>query len=108
MGSGEPRAPRWLARHHREFRADWTVAVRSAGGLARWTTLSPHVPSFEAYRSFNAGRVRRKQFVTDVYLRPRKILDNFSRLYPDAWKQVDGFRRVTLFTRRKGDICEVG
>ncbi len=30
--------------------------------------------------------------MTDVYLRPRKILDNFSRLYPDAWKQVDEFR----------------
>ena len=26
------------------------------------------------------------------YLRPGKILSTFSRLYPDAWKQVDEFR----------------
>jgi hypothetical protein len=30
--------------------------------------------------------------MTDPYLRPRTILDQFSRLYPDAWKQVDEFR----------------
>ena len=30
--------------------------------------------------------------MTDPYLRPRKILDQFSHLYPDAWKQVDEFR----------------
>jgi hypothetical protein len=28
----------------------------------------------------------------DPYLRPRTILDQFSHLYPDAWKQVDEFR----------------
>jgi hypothetical protein len=30
--------------------------------------------------------------VTDIYLRPGNILHLFSRLYPDAWKQVDEFR----------------
>jgi hypothetical protein len=30
--------------------------------------------------------------MTDNYLRPRKVLDSFSRLYPDAWKQVEEFR----------------
>lgn len=30
--------------------------------------------------------------MTDPYLRPRQILDRFSRLYPEAWKQVDEFR----------------
>ncbi len=30
--------------------------------------------------------------MTDIYLRPGKILGTFSRLYPDAWKQVDEFR----------------
>ena len=30
--------------------------------------------------------------MTDAYLRPRQILDRFSRLYPEAWKQVDEFR----------------
>ena len=30
--------------------------------------------------------------MTDAYLRPRQILDRFSRLYPNAWKQVDEFR----------------
>jgi hypothetical protein len=28
----------------------------------------------------------------DPYLRPRTILEQFSRLYPNAWKQVDKFR----------------
>jgi hypothetical protein len=36
--------------------------------------------------------IKQREPMTDVYLRPRKILDNFSRLYPDAWKQVDEFR----------------
>jgi hypothetical protein len=30
--------------------------------------------------------------MTDIYLRPGKILGTFSRQYPDAWKQVDEFR----------------
>jgi hypothetical protein len=30
--------------------------------------------------------------MTDPYLRPGNILHSFSRLYPDAWKQVDEFR----------------
>ena len=30
--------------------------------------------------------------MTDIYSRPGKILHSFSRLYPDAWKQVDEFR----------------
>jgi hypothetical protein len=30
--------------------------------------------------------------VTDPYLRPGNFLHSFSRLYPDAWKQVDEFR----------------
>ena len=30
--------------------------------------------------------------MTDIYLRPGKILGTFSRLYPDAWTQVDEFR----------------
>ena len=30
--------------------------------------------------------------MTDIYLRPGNILHSFSRLYPDAWKQVDEFR----------------
>jgi len=30
--------------------------------------------------------------VTDIYSRPGKVLHSFSRLYPDAWKQVDEFR----------------
>ena len=33
--------------------------------------------------------------MTDAYLRPRQILDRFSRLYPEAWKQVDEFRAST-------------
>jgi Protein of unknown function (DUF1593) len=40
------------------------------------------------------GRKPGKEFtpMTDLCLRPRKILDSFSRLHPDAWKQVDEFR----------------
>ena len=30
--------------------------------------------------------------MNEAYLRPGKILGTFSRLYPDAWKQVDEFR----------------
>ena len=30
--------------------------------------------------------------MTDPYLRPGQILGTYSRLYPDAWKQVDEFR----------------
>ena len=30
--------------------------------------------------------------MTDPYLRPGKILGTYSRLFPDAWKQVDEFR----------------
>ena len=30
--------------------------------------------------------------MTDIYSRPGKVLHSFSRLYPDAWKQVDEFR----------------
>ena len=30
--------------------------------------------------------------MTDIYLRPGKILGTFSRQHPDAWKQVDEFR----------------
>ena len=30
--------------------------------------------------------------MTDIYRRPGKILSNFGRFYPDAWKQVDEFR----------------
>lgn len=30
--------------------------------------------------------------MTDPYLRPGNILHSFSRLYPEAWKQVDEFR----------------
>ena len=30
--------------------------------------------------------------MTAPYLRPRTILDNFSRLDPDAWNPVDVFR----------------
>jgi hypothetical protein len=30
--------------------------------------------------------------MSDVYLRPRMILDRFSRLHPDVWKQVDDLR----------------
>ena len=30
--------------------------------------------------------------VTDIYSRPGKVLHSFSRLYPDAWKQVHEFR----------------
>jgi hypothetical protein len=30
--------------------------------------------------------------VNEAYLRPGKTLGSFSRLYPDAWKQVDEFR----------------
>ena len=30
--------------------------------------------------------------MTDIYLRPGKILHSFSRLYADTWKQVDEFR----------------
>ncbi len=30
--------------------------------------------------------------MTDPYLRPGTILGTYSRLYPDAWKQVDSFR----------------
>jgi hypothetical protein len=28
----------------------------------------------------------------ETYLRPHKILGSFSRLYPEAWRQVDEFR----------------
>lgn len=28
----------------------------------------------------------------EAYLRPGRTLQTFSRLYPDAWKQVDEFR----------------
>src|SRR4051812_19272818 len=30
--------------------------------------------------------------MNEAYLRPGRILGSFSRLYPDAWKQVDEFR----------------
>src|SRR3954447_25689401 len=30
--------------------------------------------------------------MNEAYLRPRKILDAFSRLYPEAWRQVDELR----------------
>ena len=30
--------------------------------------------------------------MTDIYLRPGKILSAFGRLYPQAWQQVDQFR----------------
>jgi hypothetical protein len=31
-----------------------TLAFRSAGGLARWKTVSPNLPSFETYRGSTA------------------------------------------------------
>ena len=65
-GTGRQQAPQWLERHHRELRQDWTLAVRSAGGLARWTTLSPPLPRFETSRSYNTGRVGRKSSVIEV------------------------------------------
>jgi len=36
--------------------------------------------------------IRKPEPMTDPYLRPGKILGTFSRLYPDAWKQVDEVR----------------
>jgi hypothetical protein len=30
--------------------------------------------------------------MNEAYLRPGRTLQTFSRLYPDAWKQVDEFR----------------
>src|SRR5580704_14787619 len=30
--------------------------------------------------------------MNEAYLRPRTILDTFSRLYPEAWRQVDDLR----------------
>ena len=33
--------------------------------------------------------------MTDIYSRPGKVLHSFSRLYPDAWTQVDEFRAET-------------
>ena len=30
--------------------------------------------------------------MNEAYLRPRKILETFSRLYPGAWRQADNFR----------------
>ena len=30
--------------------------------------------------------------MTEPYLRPGNVLQSFTRLYPDAWKQVDEFR----------------
>ena len=30
--------------------------------------------------------------MNEAYLRPRKTLDAFSRLYPEAWRQVDDLR----------------
>ena len=30
--------------------------------------------------------------MSDIYLRPRKILSTYAHLYPNAWKQVDEFR----------------
>ena len=43
--------------------------------------------------------------MTDAYLRPRKILDNFSRFYPDAWKQVDEFRATRKELGDWADWC---
>ena len=63
-GCDDRQAPQRLERLYREFRADRTLAVRSADGLARWTILSPPLSSFETSRSFDGGRGRRKHFVT--------------------------------------------
>ena len=49
-------APRRVERHNREFRANRTLAVRSAGGLVCWTTLSPPLSKFEIGRAINGGR----------------------------------------------------
>src|SRR5208283_3059067 len=35
LGCGDGQAPRWLERHHRELREDWTLAVCSDSRLAR-------------------------------------------------------------------------
>jgi hypothetical protein len=43
-------------------------------------------------RSFDNGRTDRGAIVSDIPLRPGKIVGIYGRLYPDAWKQVDEFR----------------
>jgi hypothetical protein len=48
--------------------------------------------SGETTRGNDGDQCRRDRSVTDPYLRPGNILHSFSRLYPDAWKQVDEFR----------------
>jgi hypothetical protein len=53
-----------------------TLAFRSAGGLARWKTVSLNLPSFETYRGSNGDRGRRKHFVTDVYLRSHSMFNH--------------------------------
>jgi len=41
----------------------------------------------------------------DVYLRPRMILDRFSKLYPNAWKQVDDLRANRNSLGDRPDWC---
>jgi hypothetical protein len=36
--------------------------------------------------------IQEREPVNDIHLRPGKILGQFNRLYPDAWKQVDELR----------------
>src|SRR5208337_5226550 len=48
LGCGDGQAPRWLERHHRELREDWTLVVCSDSRLARWTTLLSPPPCFRA------------------------------------------------------------
>ena len=47
LGCDDRQAARWLERHNRELHADWTLAVRLAGGLVRRATLSPSLASFQ-------------------------------------------------------------
>src|SRR5271157_4074742 len=56
LGCGDGQAPRWLERHHRELREDWTLGVRPAGGLVWWTTLSLPPCCLQNARSINGGR----------------------------------------------------
>jgi hypothetical protein len=43
--------------------------------------------------------------MTDIYLRPGNILHSFSRLYPNAWKQVDDFRARRKELGDRADWC---
>ena len=43
--------------------------------------------------------------MTDVYLRPGKILSSFGHLYPDAWKLVDEFRAKRKELKDWPDWC---